>query len=56
MKKVCFIFNHFQFQNGVCRSVIAYANLLTRKNLAEVTLVSLFKYENELVSLLEKGV
>ncbi len=47
MKRICFLFNHFQFQDGVCRSAIAMANLLAYRNDVEVTLMSIYKFEKE---------
>ena len=50
------MFNHMQHQDGVCRSAIAIANMLTRKQLAEVTLIPLFTNDRAAYSLLEEGV
>lgn len=47
MKRICFLFNHFQFQDGVCRSAIAMANLLADRNDVEVTLMSIYKFEKD---------
>lgn len=55
-KKICLVFNHFQFADGVCRSAIAIANLLVRNKNVEVDLIPLFKYEKEALSLLDDRV
>lgn len=47
MKRICFIFNHFQFQDGVCRSAIAMANLLAERDDVEATLMSVYKFEKK---------
>ena len=39
------MFNHFQHQDGVSRSAVAIANHIAERNLAEVTLISIFKDE-----------
>lgn len=41
------MFNHFQLQDGVCRSAIAIANLLVERDDVDVTLIPLFKYDKE---------
>lgn len=56
MKRVCFVFNHFQFQDGVCRSAIAMANLLVERDDVEVTLLSVFKFEKKTTSYLNPKV
>lgn len=55
-KKICLVFNHFQFADGVCRSAIAIANLLVRNKNIEVDLIPLFKYEKKALSLLDDRV
>lgn len=47
MKRICFLFNHFQFQDGVCRSAIAMANLLADRDDVEVTLMSVYRFEKQ---------
>lgn len=47
MKKICLIFNHFQFQDGVCRSAIAMANLFADRDDVDVTLLSVYKFEKD---------
>lgn len=47
MKRICFLFNHFQFQDGVCRSAIAMANLLAERDDVEVTLMSIYRFEKQ---------
>lgn len=41
------MFNHFQLQDGVCRSAIAIANLLVERDDADITLIPLFKFDKE---------
>lgn len=55
-KKICLVFNHLQFADGVCRSAIAIANLLVREKDVEVDLIPLFKYDKEVLSLLDERV
>lgn len=45
MKKICLLLNHFQLQDGVCRSALAIANLLAKRNDVEVTIIPLFRYD-----------
>ena len=56
MKKICLLFNHLRYQDGVGRSAISIANQLTRLNLAEVTLIPLFTNEKKTYSLIDDGV
>ena len=56
MKKICLMFNHLQYQDGVSRSAIAIANNLTRMQLAEVTLMPLFINDKSSHSLVDCGV
>ena len=56
MKKVCLMFNHLRLQDGVGRSAIAIANWLTRKKLAEVTLMPIYINDRKCHQLLESGV
>lgn len=55
-KKICLVFNHFQFADGVCRSAIAIANMLVRNKNINVDLIPLFKYDKEVLSLLDDRV
>ena len=48
MKKIIFIFNHFQNEDGVCRAAIEIADGLAEYTEAEVTLCPLFKYDSSL--------
>ena len=41
------MFNHFQFQDGVCRSAIGIANLLAERDDVEVTLIPIYKFEKK---------
>lgn len=56
MKRVCLIFNHFQHQDGVARSALAIANKLVQLNIAEVTLIPIYRDEKEFHSLLNPNV
>ena len=56
MKKVCLIFNHFRHQDGVGRSALAIANMLTCMKYAEVTLIPIYTDEKEFHQLLEPGI
>lgn len=56
MKKVCLLFNHLRHQDGVGRSAIAIANWLTRKKLAEVTLMPIYINDRRCHQLLESGI
>lgn len=55
-KKICLVYNHFQFADGVCRSAIAIANLLVRNKNVEVDIIPLFHYDKGVLSLLDKRV
>lgn len=55
-KKICMMFNHFQLQDGVCRSAIAIANLLAERDDCEITLIPLFEYDNEALKYVSVGV
>jgi len=44
MLKICFLFDHLNYQGGVCRSVIAIANLLSKNEEVEVTLIPIYRY------------
>jgi len=46
VKKICLMLNHFQLQDGVCRSALAIANLLAKRDDVELTLIPLFRYDN----------
>lgn len=50
------MFNHLQLQDGVCRSAIAIANLLAKRNDVEITLIPLFKYDKKVLSFLSNKV
>lgn len=56
MKKICLIFNHFRHQDGVGRSALAVANILSRNKLAAVTLIPIYTDENSFHNLLEPQV
>ena len=56
MKKICLMFNHLRYQDGVGRSAIAIANQLTRLRLAEVTLIPLFINDKSSHNLIDEGV
>lgn len=56
MKRICFLFNHFQFQDGVCRSAIAMANHLAKRDDVEITLMSIYKFDNETLQYLNHNV
>ena len=56
MKKICLIFNHFRHQDGVGRSALAIANILTRNHLAEVTLIPIYTDEKSFHDLLDPQV
>lgn len=53
MKRICFIFNHFQSQDGVCRSAIAMANHLAKLDGLEITILSIYKFEKKTLSYLD---
>lgn len=54
--KICFVFCHFQYQDGVCRSAIAIANILSERSNIEVTLIPLFKYDKDVRKFLNASV
>ena len=54
--KICFVFCHFQYQDGVCRSAIAIANILSELNNVEVTLIPLFNYDKKVRKFLNVSV
>lgn len=56
MKKICIAFNHFQHQDGVSRSALAIANALAEKELAEITLIPIYKDEKTFHKLLNPHV
>ena len=45
MKKICFVFNHLQFSDGVARAAIGISNYLAEHENVQVTLRPLFYYE-----------
>lgn len=55
-KKVCIVFNHFQFQDGVARAAIAVANTLVKQSDADVTLIPLFKFKKDALNLIDERV
>lgn len=55
-KKICFIFGHFQPDDGVCRSVVAMANILNREKNVQVDLIPLYRFKKKTLSLLDSGV
>lgn len=56
MTKICFLFDHFNYQGGVCRSVIAVANLLSKNKDVEVTLIPIYEYVKKTEELLSPEV
>lgn len=48
--------NHFQLQDGVCRSAIAIANLLAKREDVEVTIIPLFRYDKSALEYLSREV
>lgn len=50
------MFNHFQFQDGVCRSALAIANLVAARNDVEITLIPIFNYEPKVMNLVSDRV
>lgn len=50
------MFNHLQLQDGVCRSAIAIANLLAKRDDVEVTLLPLYRFEKDCLSYIDKNV
>ena len=55
-KRICFVFNHFQYQDGVCRSAIALANLLTERDDVDVDFLIIYKYDSSVLDLLSNKV
>lgn len=55
-KKICIVFNHFQFQDGVARAAIATANTLVEREDVEVTLIPIFKFHENALGLVDKRV
>ncbi len=55
-KKICIVFNHFQFQDGVARAAIAAANTLSQIDGVEVTLIPLFRFNEDAFSLIDERV
>lgn len=49
MKKICILFNHFQFQDGVARTAVGLANELAKNREIEVVLRPLFKYDKKML-------
>lgn len=49
MKKICFIFNQLSIANGVAKSAIAFANLLSSLEDIEVTLKPLYRCDTQIV-------
>ena len=56
MKKICLIFNHFRYQDGVGRTALAMANGLAKQQLAEVTLIPIYTDETDFHKLLEPSI
>lgn len=55
-KRISFVFNHFQHQDGVCRSAIALANLLAERNDVSVDLIIIYRFDSKCLSLLSPKV
>lgn len=55
-KKICMMFNHFQLQDGVCRSAIAIANLLVEREDVDITLIPLFNYDKDTLTYVSEKV
>lgn len=55
-KKICLVFNHFQYQDGVCRSAIAIANLLVKNRNVDVTLIPIYKFDKSVIMYLDAAV
>lgn len=55
-QSICIVFNHFQPQDGVCRSAIAMANLLCETKQVEVTLIPIFHFDASMCSTLHPNV
>ena len=55
-KRIAFVFNHFQHQDGVCRSAIALANLLAERNDVTVDLIIIYRFDEKSISLLSPKV
>ncbi len=56
MKKIAIVFNHFQMQDGVARAAVGIANELAENELAEVTLIPLFRFEKQFLENADKRV
>lgn len=50
------LFNHFELQDGVCRSAISIANILARRNDVEITLIPMFKYDKAALEFVDSNV
>ena len=50
------LFNHFNLQDGVCRSALSFANILAKRNDAEITLIPLFRYHKTTLEFLDSKV
>ena len=50
MKKVFILINHFQIPDGVARTAVGLANELATREDIEVTLCSIFKFDNKMLS------
>ena len=55
MKKVCIVFNHLNYSDGVSRAAIGIANLLS-DNDYEVDLIPIYSFEPSICTLLHKNV
>lgn len=55
-KKICLMYNHFQLQDGVNRSAMAIANELVKRDDVDVTLIPLYRFDNECYKYLDKKV
>ena len=55
-KRIAFVFNHFQHQDGVCRSAIALANLLAERNDVTVDLIIIYRFDEKSIALLSPKV
>lgn len=56
MKKICILLNSLVDSNGVSRSAVAVANLLTSRNNVEITLVPIYKCSKETVTRLNNKI
>lgn len=56
MKKICIVTNHFQFQDGIVKTLVGLANELAKRKDVEITIRPLYKFQKQMLDYFDKKI